>query len=145
MLRQWNANICSVMYFILLNKQQPLLGWGRVVPQAVSRRLPTATDRVRPRSGHVGSVVSKVALAQVFVGVLRFPLPILIPPTAPHSSSIIRDWYNRPVSGRCKHNRSAIVAVQMAGRGPPLIHYITLLYISGRCTKYTQSHPTPRN
>jgi hypothetical protein len=28
---------------------------------------------------------------------LRFPLPILIPPTAPHSSSIIWSWYNRPV------------------------------------------------
>jgi hypothetical protein len=29
---------------------------------------------------------------------LRFPLPILIPPTAPHSSSsIIWGWYNRPV------------------------------------------------
>jgi hypothetical protein len=32
--------------------------------------------------------------------VLRCPLPILIPPTAPHSSSIIRGWYNRPISGR---------------------------------------------
>jgi hypothetical protein len=28
-------------------------------------------------------------------------LPILNPPTAPHSSSsIIRGWYNRPLSGR---------------------------------------------
>jgi hypothetical protein len=49
-----------------------------------------------------------------FLLVLRFPLPILIPPTAPHSSSsIIRGWYNRQ--------------------------------ISGRRTKWTQSHPTPRN
>jgi hypothetical protein len=33
----------------------------------------------------------------VFLPVLGFPLP-LIPPTAPHSSSIIiRGWYNRPV------------------------------------------------
>jgi hypothetical protein len=49
-----------------------------------------------------------------FLRVLRFPLPILIPPTAPHSlSSIIRGWYSRP--------------------------------ISGRRTKWTQSHPTPRN
>jgi hypothetical protein len=31
--------------------------------------------------------------------VLRFPLPILIPPTAPHLSSINRGWYNRPLSG----------------------------------------------
>jgi hypothetical protein len=34
-----------------------------------------------------------------FLQVLRFPLSILIPPTAPHSS-IIRGWYNRPNSGR---------------------------------------------
>jgi hypothetical protein len=32
-----------------------------------------------------------------FLAVLRFPLPILIPPSAPHSSSIIRGWYNRPI------------------------------------------------
>jgi hypothetical protein len=32
--------------------------------------------------------------------VLRFPLPILIPRTAPHSSSIIRGWYSRPNSSR---------------------------------------------
>jgi hypothetical protein len=35
-----------------------------------------------------------------FLRVLRFPLPILNPPTASHSSSIVRVWYNRPVSGR---------------------------------------------
>jgi hypothetical protein len=33
-----------------------------------------------------------------FLRVLRFPLPIFIPPIAPQSSSsIIRSWYNRPV------------------------------------------------
>jgi hypothetical protein len=33
-----------------------------------------------------------------FLRVLRFPLSIFIPPTAPQSpSSIIRGWYNRPV------------------------------------------------
>jgi hypothetical protein len=48
-----------------------------------------------------------------FLWVLRFPLQMLIPPTTPHpSSSIIRGWYNRPVSGRR--------------------------------TKWTQSHPTPK-
>jgi hypothetical protein len=35
-----------------------------------------------------------------FLRVLRLTLPILIPPTAPHSSYLIRSWYNRPVSGR---------------------------------------------
>jgi hypothetical protein len=33
-----------------------------------------------------------------FFPVLRFPLPILIPPTAPYSS-IIRGWYSRPTNG----------------------------------------------
>jgi hypothetical protein len=32
-----------------------------------------------------------------FLRVLRFPLPILISPTAPHTSSLGRSWYNRPV------------------------------------------------
>jgi hypothetical protein len=36
---------------------------GRAIAQAVSRRLPTAAE---PRSGHVGFVVDKVALGQVF-------------------------------------------------------------------------------
>jgi hypothetical protein len=36
-----------------------------------------------------------------FLRVIRFPLPILIPPTAPHSSSsIIRGRYSRPISSR---------------------------------------------
>jgi hypothetical protein len=38
-----------------------------------------------------------------FLGVLRFLLP-LIPSTAPHSSSIIRGWYNRPNNAR--HTKS---------------------------------------
>jgi hypothetical protein len=46
-------------------------------------------------------MVDKVALGPGFLRVLRFPLPILISPTAPHSSSsIVRSWYNRSVSGR---------------------------------------------
>jgi hypothetical protein len=51
---------------------------GRAKTQAVSRRLPTAAAQVG------------------FLRVLRFPLPILIPPTALHPSSITRGWYNRP-------------------------------------------------
>jgi hypothetical protein len=38
-----------------------------------------------PRSGHVGSLVDKVALQWDFSLVLRENLPIFIPPTTPHS------------------------------------------------------------
>jgi hypothetical protein len=69
---------------------------GRAIGQAVSRRLP----RFDPRSGHVGFVEDKVTLGAGLLRILRFPLPIPIPPTAPHSSSIIRGWYNRAVSAR---------------------------------------------
>jgi hypothetical protein len=38
----------------------------RAIAQAVSRWLPTAAAWVRAQSGHVGFVVEKVALGQVF-------------------------------------------------------------------------------
>jgi hypothetical protein len=60
----------------------------------------------------VGFLLDKVALGQVFLRVLRFPLPILIAPTVPRSPfTIIRGWYNRPTSGRrtdwtqCQHTQ----------------------------------------
>jgi hypothetical protein len=53
------------------------------------------------RSGHVEFVANEVTLGLGFLQVLQFPLPILIPPIAPHSSSsIIRGWYNTSNSGR---------------------------------------------
>jgi hypothetical protein len=45
----------------------------RAIPQAVSRWLPTAAARVHARSGHVGFVVDKVALGQVFSEYFDFP------------------------------------------------------------------------
>jgi hypothetical protein len=63
---------------------------GRAVAQVVSCRL-----RAQVRScGICGG--TGVGLLRIF----RFSLPILFPPTASHSSSIIRGWYNRPVSSR---------------------------------------------
>jgi hypothetical protein len=56
---------------------------GRAIAQAVSRWLPTAAARVRARVLQVGFVVDKVALLRV----LRFPLPIFIPPNSPSSQS----------------------------------------------------------
>jgi hypothetical protein len=88
-------------------------GLGRAIAQAVSRWLPTAAARVRAQVRSCGICGGQSGVGAGFLRVFQFPLPILIPPTSPHSSSIIWGWYNRPVSGRC--------------------------------TKWTQSHPTPRN
>jgi hypothetical protein len=87
---------------------------GRAIAQAASRRLPTSATRVRAHIRSCGICGGQSSTGAGFFQVLRFPLPILIPPTAPHSSSSnIRGWYNRP--------------------------------ISGRRTKWTLSHPIPRN
>jgi hypothetical protein len=68
---------------------------------AVSCRLPTAASRVRTQVRSYGFRGGQSGTGAGFLRVLRFPLPILIPPTAPHSSSsIVRGWYNRPNSGR---------------------------------------------
>jgi hypothetical protein len=85
---------------------------GRAIAQAVSHRLPTAAARVPAQVWSCGICGGQSGTGASFLLVLRFPLPILIPPTAPQSSSTIRGWYNRP--------------------------------ISGRRTKWSQSHPTPR-
>jgi hypothetical protein len=65
--------------------------------QAVSLRLPTAAVLVRAQVGLCGIYGGPSGTGTDFLRVLRFPLPSLIPPTAPHlSSSIIPGWYNRP-------------------------------------------------
>jgi hypothetical protein len=73
---------------------------GSSIAQAVSRRLPTAAARVRSKFRSCGISGGLSGTGAGFLRVLRFPLPILIPPTAPHSSSIIRGWYNRSDCGR---------------------------------------------
>jgi hypothetical protein len=40
--------------------------WGRVVAQAISRWLPTAAARVRVRPEHMGFMVDKTTLGQIF-------------------------------------------------------------------------------
>jgi hypothetical protein len=78
-----------------------------------NRRLSTAAARVLSQVRSWGICGGQSGTGAGFLQVLGFPLPILIPPTASHSSSIIRGWYNKPNIGRR--------------------------------TKWTQSHPTPRN
>jgi hypothetical protein len=46
---------------------------GAAIAQAVSRRLPTAAVLFEHISGHVGFVVDKVALGQVFSEYFGFP------------------------------------------------------------------------
>jgi hypothetical protein len=60
-----------------------LEAYGRAIAQAVSRWLPSAAARVRSQVMSCGICGGKRGTGAVFLRVLRFPLPILIPPTAP--------------------------------------------------------------
>jgi hypothetical protein len=68
--------------------------------QAVSRRPLTAAARVRAQVNPVGFVVDKVALAQVFLRVLRFSLVNIIPTlgsTFPKIKKKIRSLIHSPI------------------------------------------------
>jgi hypothetical protein len=64
-------------------------GQGRAIAQAVSRWLPTAAARVRSRVWSSGICGGQNGAGAGFLRVLRFPLPIFIPPIAPQSPSSI--------------------------------------------------------
>jgi hypothetical protein len=68
-----------VVYFnIILNKL-----CGRAISQEVSRRLPTSATWVRSQVRSCGIDGGQSGTGTGFPRVLRFPLSILIPPTAP--------------------------------------------------------------
>jgi hypothetical protein len=100
--RSWNIwrnmdwNTWRVTEGLLSSSSAP---FGRAIALAVSRRLPTSMARVRARVRSSRICGGQRDTGAGFLRVLRFTLPILIPPTIPHSS-IIRGWYNRPNSGR---------------------------------------------
>jgi hypothetical protein len=60
-------------------------------------QFPTAAARVRSRVWSSGICGEQSGAGAGFLRVLRFPLPIFIPPIAPQSPSpIIWRWYNKP-------------------------------------------------
>jgi hypothetical protein len=61
--------------------------YDRAIAHAVSRRLPIAAARVRSQVNLSGICGGQSGNGASFLRVHRFPLPILIPPTAPHLSS----------------------------------------------------------
>jgi hypothetical protein len=58
---------------------------GRATAQAVSRWLPTAAARVRARVWSGGICGGQSGAGAGFLRVLRFPMPIFIPPNSPSS------------------------------------------------------------
>jgi hypothetical protein len=58
---------------------------GRAIAQAVSRWLPTAAARVETRIWSSGIFGGQSGYGAGFLRVLRFPLPIFIPPNSPSS------------------------------------------------------------
>jgi hypothetical protein len=60
-----------------------------------------------------------------FLRVLRFPLPIFIPPIAPQSpSSVIWDWYNKPIV-------AAVPSRLTVSLTPLIIIIIIIIYLQG--------------
>jgi hypothetical protein len=74
---------------------------GRAIAQEVSRHLLTAAARVRVQVRSCGFCDGQSDTEAGILRLLRFPLPIRIPPNASQSSSsssIIRGWYSRQVN-----------------------------------------------
>jgi hypothetical protein len=91
--------VCDLDFFLTQNYGHfnNLDNNPRPIAQAVSRWLPTAAARVRARVWSCGICGGQSGAGTGFLRVIRFPLPIFIPPIAPQSpSSIIWGLYNRP-------------------------------------------------
>jgi hypothetical protein len=75
------------------------LGEGRAIAQAVSRWLPTAAVR-GSSPGLVSGICGRESGAGAgFLRVLRFPLPIFIPPNSPLSQSLGAGTIGHSVAG----------------------------------------------
>jgi hypothetical protein len=95
----WTFKIQSKLYVFLLRSiiLPSHVCLGRAIAQAVSRWLPTGGPGFEPGSAHVGFCGGQSGAGAGFLRVLRFPLPISIPPIAPKIILIYhRGLYNRP-------------------------------------------------
>jgi hypothetical protein len=66
--------------FLAEDEQDMLEAWHKAVPEQLLADLSRRKPRFAPGSVHVGFVVDKVALGQVYLGVLRFAPVNIIPP-----------------------------------------------------------------
>jgi hypothetical protein len=73
----------TALYEILTNYIFLIESIRRAIAQAVSRWLPTAAKRVPARVRLCGICGGQSGTGAGFLRVLRFPLPIRIPPIAP--------------------------------------------------------------
>jgi hypothetical protein len=64
----------------------------------VIRRLRTVAARVRDQVNSWVICVRQSGPGAGYLRVLKFPLPILIPQSAPQSCTMVWGWWNRPVS-----------------------------------------------
>jgi hypothetical protein len=72
---------------VLRHGEKLTFSTGRAIAQVVILRLLTAEAQFRAQVRSCGICGGQSGTGAGFLLVLRFPLPILIPPTAPHSSS----------------------------------------------------------
>jgi hypothetical protein len=102
--------------------------WGRAITQEVSRWLPTAAARVRARVWQVGFVLDNISAAGAgSLQVLRFPLPIFIPPNSPSSQS--------PWAGTLGHS---LAEVSSGPRSNP--HYANKKTLAGQVRVLAETH-----
>jgi hypothetical protein len=78
------ALLLSFLFFITTKNK-----FGRTVVQAVSRRLPTAATRLRSQARSCGFCDGQSGNGMSYLGMLQFPMRILIPLTTPHSLIIL--------------------------------------------------------
>jgi hypothetical protein len=69
-------------------------------PRRSATHLTTAASRARSQTRSCWFSGGRSGTGASFLRIFQLSLPILIPPTPPHSPSFIRGWYNRPNSER---------------------------------------------